>query len=167
MFGEPVFFASEHVCAGPARWWSEFVATFGLLAVIISCSRSRPAVAPFAVAALPIIAGRSSSYNAVLLVISGTAERPHGRRHYGSPRICQSTGPIKARMDVTIYHNPRPIFQSGWRTSNRHTRSSRFASAMTVRLWHRFAEQHAENALLFACAGIAFTEQYSGQSLLV
>jgi len=51
MFGEPLFFASEHVRAGPAQWWSEFVATFGLLAVIISCSRSRPAVTPFAVAA--------------------------------------------------------------------------------------------------------------------
>jgi glycerol uptake facilitator-like aquaporin len=51
MFGEPMFFASEHARTGPAQWWSEFVATFGLLAVIISCSRSRPAVTPFAVAA--------------------------------------------------------------------------------------------------------------------
>jgi glycerol uptake facilitator-like aquaporin len=50
MFGEPVFFASTHVRTGMAQWWSEFVATFGLLAVIVSCSRSRPAVTPFAVA---------------------------------------------------------------------------------------------------------------------
>jgi glycerol uptake facilitator-like aquaporin len=50
MFGEPVFFASTHVRTGAAQWWSEFVATFGLLAVIISCSRSRPSVTPFAVA---------------------------------------------------------------------------------------------------------------------
>lgn len=50
MFGEPVFFASGHVRTGAAQWWSEFVATFGLLAVIISCSRSRPASTPFAVA---------------------------------------------------------------------------------------------------------------------
>ena len=50
MFGEPVFFASEHVRTGAAQWWSEFIATFGLIAVIISCSRSRPAVTPFAVA---------------------------------------------------------------------------------------------------------------------
>ena len=50
MFGEPLFFASTHVRTGAAQWWSEFVATFGLLAVIISCSRSRPAVTPFAVA---------------------------------------------------------------------------------------------------------------------
>jgi len=50
MFGEPVFFASTHVRTGAAQWWSEFVATFGLLGVIISCSRSRPTVTPFAVA---------------------------------------------------------------------------------------------------------------------
>ena len=51
MFGEPVFFASEHMRTGAAQWWSEFVATFGLLAVIIGCSRSRPSATPFAVAA--------------------------------------------------------------------------------------------------------------------
>ncbi|MBI3728853.1 MAG: aquaporin family protein [Burkholderiales bacterium] len=51
MFEDPVFFASEHVRTGMAQWWSEFIATFGLIAVIIGCSRSRPAVTPFAVAA--------------------------------------------------------------------------------------------------------------------
>jgi glycerol uptake facilitator-like aquaporin len=51
MFDEKLFFASMHVRTGPAQWWSEFVATFGLLAVIIGCSRSRPSVTPFAVAA--------------------------------------------------------------------------------------------------------------------
>lgn len=51
MFGEPLFFASHHVRTGASQWWSEFVATFGLVAVIIGCSRSRPAVTPFAVAA--------------------------------------------------------------------------------------------------------------------
>jgi glycerol uptake facilitator-like aquaporin len=51
MFGEPAFFASEHVRTGAAQWWSEFVATFGLIAVIIGCSRSRPSITPFAVAA--------------------------------------------------------------------------------------------------------------------
>lgn len=50
MFENPLFFASEHVRTGVSQWWSEFVATFGLIAVIIGCSRSRPAVTPFAVA---------------------------------------------------------------------------------------------------------------------
>lgn len=51
MFDLPLLSASQHVRTGPAQWLSEFAATFGLLAVIISCSRSRPAVTPFAVAA--------------------------------------------------------------------------------------------------------------------
>ncbi|MCH8622794.1 MIP/aquaporin family protein [Undibacterium sp. TS12] len=51
MFDLPLFAASEHVRTGLSQWWSEFVASFGLIAVIISCSRSRPTVTPFAVAA--------------------------------------------------------------------------------------------------------------------
>lgn len=51
MFGEPIFFASQHIRTGISQWWSEFVATFGLLAVIFGCSRSRPEAVPFAVAA--------------------------------------------------------------------------------------------------------------------
>ncbi len=51
MFGEPLFFASRHARAGAAQAFSEFVATFGLLAVIWGCVRSRSSVVPFAVAA--------------------------------------------------------------------------------------------------------------------
>ncbi|MDL2355941.1 MAG: aquaporin family protein [Pseudomonadota bacterium] len=51
MFGEALFFASTHVRTGAAQWWSECVATFGLIGVIIGCSRSRPNATPFAVAA--------------------------------------------------------------------------------------------------------------------
>jgi glycerol uptake facilitator-like aquaporin len=50
MFGEPLFTASERVRDGPALWWSEIVATFGLIAVISSCGRARPAAVPYAVA---------------------------------------------------------------------------------------------------------------------
>jgi len=49
MFGEPLFFASQHVRSGPAQWWSEFVATFGLLAVIQAVVRTRPALISIAV----------------------------------------------------------------------------------------------------------------------
>ena len=41
MFGLPVFFASHHARSGLALFWSEFVATFGLLAVIWGCGRTR------------------------------------------------------------------------------------------------------------------------------
>src|SRR6185295_5870304 len=51
MFELPLFFASRHVRHGPAQMFSEFVATFGLLAVIWGCARLRSAAVPFAVAA--------------------------------------------------------------------------------------------------------------------
>jgi glycerol uptake facilitator-like aquaporin len=51
MFDLPVFFASQHVRTGPSQWFSEFVATFGLLAVIWGCSRRRSEAVPFAVGA--------------------------------------------------------------------------------------------------------------------
>ncbi len=51
MFGEPLFFASRHARAGGAQVFSEFVATFGLLAVIWGCARLNAARVPFAVAA--------------------------------------------------------------------------------------------------------------------
>lgn len=51
MFELPVFFVSRKVRAGGAQMFSEFVATFGLLAVIWGCARLRSAAIPFAVAA--------------------------------------------------------------------------------------------------------------------
>jgi glycerol uptake facilitator-like aquaporin len=51
MFELPVFFASRHARSGPAQMFSEFVATFGLVAVIWGCARTRLAAVPFAVAA--------------------------------------------------------------------------------------------------------------------
>jgi len=41
MFGLPVVSLARHARSGPAQTFSEFVATFGLLAVIWGCSRSR------------------------------------------------------------------------------------------------------------------------------
>ncbi len=51
MFEVPLFFASRHARSGPAQVFSEFVATFGLLAVIFGCARLRADAVPFAVAA--------------------------------------------------------------------------------------------------------------------
>ena len=51
MFMEPLFMPSTHVRSGGAQIFSEFVATFGLLAVIWGVSRRRASVVPFAVAA--------------------------------------------------------------------------------------------------------------------
>src|SRR4051812_16084644 len=43
MFELPAFSASRHARTGPSQWLSEGIATFGLLCVIWSCSRRRPA----------------------------------------------------------------------------------------------------------------------------
>ncbi len=51
MFEMPMFFASQKIRAGSAQAFSEFVATFGLLAVISTVVRFRASAAPFAVAA--------------------------------------------------------------------------------------------------------------------
>jgi glycerol uptake facilitator-like aquaporin len=51
MFGHSLLSASTHVRSGVAQVFSEFIATFGLLAVIWSCSKRRVSVAPFAVGA--------------------------------------------------------------------------------------------------------------------
>jgi glycerol uptake facilitator-like aquaporin len=51
MFAEPLFFASQRVRAGGAQVFSEFVATFGLMAVIWGCARRNAAAVPVTVAA--------------------------------------------------------------------------------------------------------------------
>jgi glycerol uptake facilitator-like aquaporin len=51
MFGEPIYAASRHARAGAAQLLSEFVATFGLLAVVWGCGRRRAPCTPYAVAA--------------------------------------------------------------------------------------------------------------------
>jgi glycerol uptake facilitator-like aquaporin len=49
MFGEAVFQLSMHGRAGGAQLFSEFIATFGLMAVIWGCSRTRAESVPMAV----------------------------------------------------------------------------------------------------------------------
>ncbi|HEY7403088.1 MAG TPA: MIP/aquaporin family protein [Candidatus Angelobacter sp.] len=51
MFGLEVFQTSAHVRSGGAQLFSEFVASFGLLATIWGCSRFRVSAVPFAVGA--------------------------------------------------------------------------------------------------------------------
>jgi glycerol uptake facilitator-like aquaporin len=51
MFGETLFLASSHVRSGAAQLLSEFIATFGLMAVIWGCGRPRPLAVPYAVGA--------------------------------------------------------------------------------------------------------------------
>ena len=51
MFGKPLFFASQHARSGWPMLWSEVVASFGLLCVVLVVSRTRAAALPLAVGA--------------------------------------------------------------------------------------------------------------------
>jgi glycerol uptake facilitator-like aquaporin len=51
MFGLTVYTVSTRVRSGTAQMFSEFVATFGLMVVILGCARTRPSTTPFAVGA--------------------------------------------------------------------------------------------------------------------
>jgi hypothetical protein len=50
MFALPILQVSTHLRDGPAQWFSEFVASFGLVATILGTSRARPEAVPLAVA---------------------------------------------------------------------------------------------------------------------
>lgn len=50
MFGEPLLSASLKIRTGGAQWWSEFVASFGLLTVIWGCVKQDINAVPLAVA---------------------------------------------------------------------------------------------------------------------
>jgi glycerol uptake facilitator-like aquaporin len=56
MFGLPLFFASRHVRSGGAQIFSEFVAAFGLIFLILVCSRVRASLVPVTVAAYIVAA---------------------------------------------------------------------------------------------------------------
>jgi glycerol uptake facilitator-like aquaporin len=56
MFDLPLVSWSAHARGGGAQLLSEAVATFGLLGVVVAVGRTRPAVAPFAVAAYIVAA---------------------------------------------------------------------------------------------------------------
>ncbi|XQU69125.1 hypothetical protein OJJOAM_001856 [Cupriavidus sp. H18C1] len=50
MFAEPPLAWSDQARTGAPLWWSEFLATFGLIGVAMGTARARPALLPFAVA---------------------------------------------------------------------------------------------------------------------
>jgi hypothetical protein len=51
MFGEPLFSSSLKGRARPAQWWSEGLATFGLLVIVWRCLQQRLAAASVAIGA--------------------------------------------------------------------------------------------------------------------
>ena len=84
MYGMPVWAAGTHVATGPALWWSEALATFGLIGVGIACGRHAPRQLPLAVAGY-IAAGywftaSSSLANPALALACALTDGPSGIR---------------------------------------------------------------------------------------
>ena len=84
MFGLPLFFASIRVRHGGAQLWSESVASFGLLLVILGCTRFRPsgtayAVGAYIMAAYWFTASTSFANPAVTLARQATLSPASGR----------------------------------------------------------------------------------------
>jgi glycerol uptake facilitator-like aquaporin len=104
MFGLPVFSASRHVRAGGPQIFSEFMATFGLLAVIWGCVRFRSQAVPFAVAAYITAAywftASTSFANPALTVARSMSDTFVGIRPIDTPGfiVAQLAGALAATM---------------------------------------------------------------------
>lgn len=112
MFGEPLFAAATRTRTGEAQWWSEFVATFGLIFVIGGCARSRPTITPFAVAAYILSAywftASSSFANPALTFARAATATVAGIRlaDVSNYVAAQLLGAIAATVLVTWLHSP-------------------------------------------------------------
>ncbi|MEI9977052.1 MAG: MIP/aquaporin family protein [Ignavibacteriota bacterium] len=103
MFGLPWLLASSHARAGLPQVFSEFVATFGLLAVIWGCVRQRPAAVPYAVgayitAAYWFTASTSFANPAVTLARAMTNTFAGIRPHDVAPFVAQLAGAFAATL---------------------------------------------------------------------
>ena len=102
MFELPVFFVSSKVRTGAPQFFSEFTATFGLIAVIISTTKFRPNTTPFAVAAYITAAywfTSSTSFANPAVTIARTLSNTFaGIRPVDTPFfiIAQTTGAVAA-----------------------------------------------------------------------
>ena len=82
MFAEELLQVSTHVRGGPGQWLSEFVATGGLLGVILLCLRHRPEALPqcvglYIMAAYWFTASTSFANPAVTLLARARSMRRH------------------------------------------------------------------------------------------
>lgn len=105
MFELPAILPSTKVRTGPAQWLGEFVATFGLLAVIWGCSRlHKTVVVPFAVAAYITAAywftSSTSFANPAVTIARSLSDTFAGIRPVDVPAfiIAQMAGALAATM---------------------------------------------------------------------
>ena len=104
MFGLPLFFASQRERSGGALVFSEFVATFGLLALILGCSRFRSSALPFAIAAYIMSAywftASTSFANPAVTLARSATDTFVGIRSVDAPAfiLAQIAGAVAATM---------------------------------------------------------------------
>ena len=104
MFEETLIQASVKVRSGPAQWFAEAVATFGLVATILGCLRARPQAVPYAVG-LFITAGywftASTSFaNPAVTIARGFTDTFSGIRPLDVPGfiVAQLVGAVLATL---------------------------------------------------------------------
>jgi glycerol uptake facilitator-like aquaporin len=89
MFELPMWLPSQHVRTGPAQWWSEVVATFGLITVIFYCakykSNSIPAVVGMYITAAYWFTASTSFANPAVTVARSLTDTFAGIRPSNAP----------------------------------------------------------------------------------
>jgi glycerol uptake facilitator-like aquaporin len=114
MFGLPWYSLSLHARSGWPVVFSEFVATFGLMSVIWGCSRSRPAVVPFAVASYITAAywftASTSFANPAVTLARSFSDTFAGIRPMDAPyfMVAQLAGALCSTV-LFRWLNPRPM----------------------------------------------------------
>jgi glycerol uptake facilitator-like aquaporin len=113
MFGKPMFFASQHVREGVPQMFGEFVATFGLILVVLSVSKSRSSAIPFAVGAYITAAywftSSTSFANPAVTLARAASDTFAGIRPADAPGfiLCQCLGALAA-MGFAAWLNAKP-----------------------------------------------------------
>lgn len=138
MFGEPALAWSGQARTGASMWWSECVATFGLVGVGIGTLRSRPGLVPFVVAGY-ITAGywftSSTSFaNPALTVACALTNTFTGIRPVDVPGfvLAQLGGGLAATL---LFHwlCPRPAAATGVAHASNPARAGGAATAASSR----------------------------------
>jgi glycerol uptake facilitator-like aquaporin len=114
MFGLPAFFASHHARSGNGLLFSEFIATFGLLAVIWGCARVRSAAVAFAVGAYITAAywftSSTSFANPAVTLARAASDTFAGIRPVDAPgfMVAQLAGAVAAALCFRWLAPPQP-----------------------------------------------------------
>lgn len=114
MFDEALFSASAHVRTGSGQLLGELIATFGLVATILGCSRSRPSATPFAVGAYITAAywftSSTSFANPAVTLARAASNTFAGIRPLDAPGfvVAQLVGALAAHACFRYLHDARP-----------------------------------------------------------